>query len=70
MNIIKTPSPKKVVFADLAIGDLFIREDDQELLMKITKNCYVNLIKKACGGEEIDRFKLIKVEGELKWWIP
>jgi hypothetical protein len=70
MKIINIPSLKKVTFANLAVGDLFIRKDDQELRMKITKTSYVNLITKACGGDETDLFQLVKVEGELRWWIP
>jgi hypothetical protein len=62
---------KKVSFANLLVGDLFIRTDDKDVRVKVTKNSYLNLSTSASGGIiNVDSLDFIKVEGELEWWIP
>jgi hypothetical protein len=73
MNIIDSSKQriKKVSFANLFVNDLFIRTDDKDVRVKVTKNSYLNLSTSASGGIiNVDSLDFIKVEGELEWWIP
>ena len=73
MNIIDVSKPriKNVSFADLFVNDLFIRTDDRDVRVKVTSTIYLNLSTAARGNViNPDSLEVIKVEGELKWWIP